>query len=123
MDYSQYEDYGFERVSAFNLSTGYRERSYQAHWHSYGEILLVGPGKTNIFMVNREVYELSEASRFLINRKSFFVTDAKNGQVSLPVPPERYSRMISSPAGMIIRFGASNCSARSASNSFPGAIW
>ena len=66
MDYSQYEDYGFERVSAFNLSTGYRERSYQAHWHSYGEILLVGPGKTNIFMVNREVYELSEGDFLLI---------------------------------------------------------
>ncbi len=66
MDYSQYEDYGFERVSAFNLSTGYEERSYQAHWHSYGELLLVGPGKTNIFMVNREVYELAEGDFLLI---------------------------------------------------------
>ena len=66
MDYSQYENYGFDRVSAFNLSTGYEERSYQAHWHSYGEILLVGPGKTNIFMVNREVYELSEGDFLLI---------------------------------------------------------
>ena len=46
MDYSQYENYGFDRFSAFNLSTGYEERSYQAHWHSYGEIVLVGPGKT-----------------------------------------------------------------------------
>jgi hypothetical protein len=27
MDYSQYEDYGFERVSAFNLSTGYNENN------------------------------------------------------------------------------------------------
>ena len=66
MDYSQYEDYGFERFSAFNLSTGYEERSYQAHWHSYGEILLVGPGKTNIFMVNRERYELVEGDFLLI---------------------------------------------------------
>ena len=66
MDYSQYEDYGFERVSAFNLSTGYQERSYQAHWHSYGEILLVGPGKTNVFMVNREMYELAEGDFLLI---------------------------------------------------------
>lgn len=66
MDYSQYEDYGFERVSAFNLSTGYEQRSYQAHWHSYGEILLVGPGKTNVFMVNRDTYELAEGDFLLI---------------------------------------------------------
>ena len=66
MDYSQYENYGFERFSAFNLSTGYRERSYQAHWHSYGEILLVGPGKTNVFMVNQNTYELAEGDFLLI---------------------------------------------------------
>ena len=66
MDYSQYEDYGFERVSAFNLSTGYEKRSYQAHWHSFGEILLVGPGKTNVFMVNRDTYELVEGDFLLI---------------------------------------------------------
>ena len=66
MDYSQYENYGFERVSAFNLSTGYEERSYQAHWHSYGEIILVGPGKTNIFMVNQKTYELTEGDFLLI---------------------------------------------------------
>lgn len=58
MDYSQYENYGFERFSAFNLSTGYEERSYQAHWHSYGEILLVGPGKTNIYCVGKNTYKL-----------------------------------------------------------------
>ena len=66
MDYSQYENYGFDRFSAFNLSTGYAERSYQAHWHSYGEILLVGPGKTNIFMVNQKTYELVEGDFLLI---------------------------------------------------------
>lgn len=66
MDYSQYENYGFERFSAFNLSTGYRERSYQAHWYSYGEILLVGPGKTNVFMVNQNTYELAEGDFLLI---------------------------------------------------------
>ena len=66
MDYSQYEDYGFERVSAVNLSTGHSGRSYQAHWHSYGEILLTGPGKTNIFMVNRDTYELAEGDFLLI---------------------------------------------------------
>ena len=66
MDYSQYEDYGFERMSAFNLFTGYEGRSYQEHWHTYGEILLVGPGKTNIFMVNRETYETVEGDFLLI---------------------------------------------------------
>jgi AraC-like DNA-binding protein len=40
------------------MSTGYKERSYQAHWHSYGEILLVGPGKTNIYSVGKNTYEL-----------------------------------------------------------------
>ena len=66
MDYSQYESYGFDRVSAFNLSTGYLERSYQAHWHSYGEIVLVGPGKTNIYMVNQHTYELVEGDFLLV---------------------------------------------------------
>ena len=66
MDYSQYENYGFDRVSAFNLSTGYRERSYRAHWHSYGEIVLVGPGATNVYMVNQNTYELVEGDFLLI---------------------------------------------------------
>ena len=58
MDYSKYEIYGFDNISAFNLSTGYKERSYQAHWHSYGEILLVGSGETNIYSVGQNKYEL-----------------------------------------------------------------
>ncbi|MCR5278046.1 MAG: AraC family transcriptional regulator [Lachnospiraceae bacterium] len=58
MDYSTYEVYDFDHASAFNMSTGYKERSYQAHWHSYGEILLVGPGKTNIYSVAQSTYEL-----------------------------------------------------------------
>ena len=66
MDYSQYESYGFDRFSAFTLSTGYEERSYQAHWHSYGEIVLVGPGKTNVFEVNQNKYELIEGDFLLV---------------------------------------------------------
>jgi AraC-like DNA-binding protein len=58
MDLSTYEVYGFDHRSAFNLSTGYKERSYQPHWHSYGEILLVGPGDTNIYSVGKNTYEL-----------------------------------------------------------------
>ena len=66
MDYSQYENYGFDRFSAFNMATGFAERSYQAHWHSYGEIVLVGPGETNVFMVNQNRYELVEGDFLLI---------------------------------------------------------
>ncbi len=66
MDFSQYENYGFDRYSAFNLSTGYEKRSYQAHWHSYGEIVLVGPGKTNVYMVNQNTYQLAEGDFLLI---------------------------------------------------------
>lgn len=60
MDYSQYETYDFDGISAFNMSTGYKERSYQMHWHSYGEIMLVGSGKTNVYKVNQSVYHLKE---------------------------------------------------------------
>ena len=66
MDYSQYENYGFHRVSAFNLSTGYLERSYQAHWHTYGEIILAGPGEINVFTVNQSTYELEEGDFLLV---------------------------------------------------------
>ncbi len=66
MDYSKYETYDFDRMSAFNLSTGYKERSYQMHWHSYGEIILVGPGKTNKFKVNQNTYDLVEGDFVLI---------------------------------------------------------
>ena len=93
MDYSQYENYGFDRVSAFNLSTGYQERSYQAHWHSYGEFVLVGPGDTNIFMVNQRRYELVEGDFLLVwpmemhsiinaDRKESLVIQFSNGFIN-----------------------------------------
>ena len=66
MDYSKYEHYGFDSFSAFNMSTGWKERSYKAHWHSYGEILLVGPGKTNIYKVNQNTYDLVEGDLVLV---------------------------------------------------------
>ena len=66
MNYSQYKKYDFDSVSAFNISTGFKERSYQMHWHSYGEILLVGSGKSNIYKVNQNTYELSEGDFVLI---------------------------------------------------------
>ena len=66
MDYSQYEIYDFDSVSAFNMFTGSDERSYQMHWHSYGEIMLVGPGDTNIYKVNQDTYELVDGDFVLI---------------------------------------------------------
>ena len=66
MDYSTYETYGFETRSAFNMSTGSMRRSYQVHWHSYGEIMLVGPGETNIYSVGKNTYNLSPNDLVLI---------------------------------------------------------
>ncbi|MBE5845641.1 MAG: helix-turn-helix domain-containing protein [Butyrivibrio sp.] len=66
MDFSKYEMYEFINRSAFNMATGFKERSYQMHWHSYGEILLVGPGDTNIFRVNQNTYDLVEGDFVLI---------------------------------------------------------
>lgn len=60
MDFSRYEIYDFDNRSAINMTTGYKERSYKAHWHSYGEIIQVGPGKTNVYKVNQSTYTLVE---------------------------------------------------------------
>ncbi len=66
MDFNQYENYGFDRISAFNLATGFKDRSYHAHWHSYGEIVLAGPGESNLFRVNRHTYSLKEGDFLLV---------------------------------------------------------
>lgn len=66
MDYSKYETYDFDGVSAFHMFTGSKERSYQMHWHSYGEIMLVGPGETNIYKVNQDTYKLVPGDFVLI---------------------------------------------------------
>jgi AraC-like DNA-binding protein len=66
MDYSKYEIYGFDSISAFNMSTGFKERSYKMHWHSYGEVILVGQGDTNIYKVNQNTYSLVEGDFVLV---------------------------------------------------------
>ena len=66
MDFSQYETYDFDNISAFNLFMGRKGRSYKRHWHSYGEIILVGPGNKNIFKVNQDTYDLVEGDFVLI---------------------------------------------------------
>ena len=66
MDFNRYENYGFDRISAFNLATGFKDRNYHAHWHSYGEIVLVGPGENNVFRVKQKTYALAEGDFLLI---------------------------------------------------------
>ena len=60
MDFSKYVVYPFQEDSAINMATGYAERSYRAHWHTYGEITMVGTGDNNLFRVNQTVYTLKE---------------------------------------------------------------
>ena len=66
MDFSKYEIYSFHNTSAFNLTTGYKDRNYKAHWHSYGEIVMVGKGDDNVFRVNQTNYTMSEGDFVLI---------------------------------------------------------
>lgn len=58
MDFSQYEMQGLHDVGAINIFMGNQGRNYKRHWHSYGEIILVGPGDRHIFMVNQNTYDL-----------------------------------------------------------------
>ena len=60
MDYSRYVVYDFDKYSAFNMYTGAEDRSYPMHWHSYGEMILVGPGEKNIYKINQNQYSLVE---------------------------------------------------------------
>ena len=84
MDYSNYEIYDFDHVSSFNMSTGYAERSYKAHWHSYGEILLVGPDMPNIYCVGRNTYELDPDDIVLVwPMEMHSITDADREVSSL----------------------------------------
>jgi len=60
MDYQKYESYNFYYSHAINVATGYEGRSYPNHWHTYGEIIRVGEGETNIYRVNQTNYSLDE---------------------------------------------------------------
>ncbi|MBR5635674.1 MAG: helix-turn-helix transcriptional regulator [Pseudobutyrivibrio sp.] len=66
MDFSQYEVYDFASKSAFNLGMGAKSRSYKRHWHSYGEIVLLGPGDNQIVRVNQDTYSLTSGDIILI---------------------------------------------------------
>ncbi len=66
MNFSNYENFGFYKDSAFNLATGIEGRSYPAHWHSYGEIILTGPGEPNDYQVGQTVYHLEQGDFVLV---------------------------------------------------------
>ncbi len=85
MDYSTYEIYDFDRMSAFNLTTGYKERSYHLHWHSYGEILLVAPADKNIYQVGKNTYELSAGDIVLVWPMEMHATLDANREQSLVI--------------------------------------
>ena len=66
MDLSQYETFPFQATHAFNLATGSEDRSFPSHWHSFGEIILVGPGEKNIYKIGQKIYNLVEGDIVLI---------------------------------------------------------
>ncbi|WP_294239929.1 AraC family transcriptional regulator [Pseudobutyrivibrio sp.] len=66
MDFSQYEMQGLHDVGAINVFMGNQGRNYKRHWHSYGEIILVGPGDRHIFMVNQNTYDLVSGDFVLV---------------------------------------------------------
>lgn len=66
MNYTQYEKYDFDKDSSFNMSFGSQKTSHDMHWHSYGEIILVGPGTPQIYNVNQKQYELARGDIVLI---------------------------------------------------------
>ena len=93
MNYFQYETYVFYHSHAFNVATGYEGRSYQNHWHTYGEIIRVGEGETNVYRVNQENYALDEGDFVFVwpmeqheiidaDRKTAIVIQFSNGFAS-----------------------------------------
>lgn len=66
MDYRQYEMQGLHDVGAIDIFMGRQSRNYKRHWHSYGEIILVGPGDKNLFSVNQNTYDLVSGDFVLI---------------------------------------------------------
>ena len=66
MDPSQYETFPFQATHAFNLASGSEDRSFPSHWHSFGEIILVGPGEKNVYKIGQKIYNLVEGDIVLI---------------------------------------------------------
>ena len=66
MEFQRYETYQFYQSHSFNVARQMEERSYNNHWHSYGEIIRVGSEDMNIYKVNQNIYHLEENDLVLI---------------------------------------------------------
>jgi len=60
MDLKRYEAFRFQNSHAINIADRMPEHSFPAHWHFYGEIILVGKGDKNLYMINETVYTAVE---------------------------------------------------------------
>ncbi|SCW53177.1 AraC-like ligand binding domain-containing protein [Ruminococcaceae bacterium YRB3002] len=66
MDTSGYENFTFRDTRAFNLAGSSEDRSFPAHRHAYGEIIVVGRGKTNFYRIDDTFYSLREGDIILV---------------------------------------------------------
>ncbi len=66
MDYIKYQRDISSKAGAIALFTGKKTRNYSIHWHTYGEMILVGPDESNVFKVNQNTYVLSPGDIVLI---------------------------------------------------------
>jgi len=62
----QIEYFTFNNTRAINLATGSSDQVFPAHRHSYGEIIVVGSGKKNIYRIDDNLYSLTEGDIVLI---------------------------------------------------------
>ena len=66
MDSAGYEYFSFNNSRAINISEGTDERTFPAHRHAYGEIILVGKGSNNIYRIDDKLYSLTEGDIILV---------------------------------------------------------
>ena len=66
MDSSGYENFTFRDTRAFNLAGCSDDRTFPAHRHAYGEIILVGKGDKNVYRIDDTLYSLTEGDIILV---------------------------------------------------------
>ena len=66
MDLKQYEAFRFQNRNVINIADRMPEHSFPAHWHFYGEIILVGKGDKNLYMINETRYTAVEGDILLV---------------------------------------------------------
>ena len=66
MDVREYEYFSFRNSRSINVASPVEDRTFPAHRHSYGEILVVGEGEKNIFKINDKMYSLTKGDVILV---------------------------------------------------------